>query len=74
MYADIVKRFGIYLNPNERVAVRINSPYWLPEGPDWVFLTPEVNMTMASIRKLAGEKGLVPDPEAIRWGTLPVRE
>ncbi|MBI2917652.1 MAG: hypothetical protein HYY01_06615 [Chloroflexi bacterium] len=74
MYQDIVKKFGIYLNPNQKIAVRINSPYWIPEGSDWVFLTPEVNMTMVNIRKLAGEKKLVPDPDSIQWGTIPVRD
>ena len=46
-------KFGIYLNPAENQVVRINSPYWLPEEPDWVFLTPEVNATLLDIRKFA---------------------
>jgi len=74
MYQDIVKKFGIYLNPKEKVAVRINSPYWIPEEPDWVYLTPEVNMPMVKIRELAGERGLVADPASIQWGTIPVRD
>ncbi len=65
-------RFGIYLNPAESRVVRINSPYWIPEEPEWVFLTPEVNATLLQIRKLAGEQGVSPTPEAITWGAIPL--
>ena len=65
-------KFGIYLNPEENQVVRINSPYWLPEEPDWVFLTPEVNATLLDIRNLAQEQGTSPDPQAIVWGTIPL--
>ena len=47
-------KFGIYLNKKESRVVRINSPYWIPEGEEWVYLTPEVNMTLLKIRELAG--------------------
>jgi hypothetical protein len=67
-------RFGIYLNGKENQAVRINSPYWIPEEPDWVFLTPEVNATLLQIRGLAREKGLSPSPDTITWGTIPLRD
>ena len=67
-------RFGIYLNDGEKKVVRINSPYWFPEEPEWVFLTPEVNATLLSIRELAGERGLSADAEALTWGTIPLRE
>jgi hypothetical protein len=67
-------RFGIYLNVQERKVVRINSPYWIPEGPEWVYLTPEVNATLLQIRQMAREKGLVSDPDSITWGSIPVRE
>ena len=40
-------KFGVYINDGEKKVVRINSPYWFPEEPDWVFLTPEVNATPA---------------------------
>ena len=65
-------KFGIYLNPTEGKVVRINSPYWLPEEPDWVFLTPEVNATLLHIRDLAREQGASPDPDTLTWGTLPL--
>lgn len=61
------ERFGIYLNTRELKVARINSPYWIPSGPDWVFLTPEVNTTLSKIRDLAGEKRLVAEAEKIVW-------
>ena len=54
--------------------MRINSPYWFPEEPDWVFVTPEVNATLLSIRDLAREQGVSTDADAITWGTIPMRE
>jgi len=65
-------KFGIYLNPKENQVVRINSPYWIPEEPDWIFLTPEVNATLLDIRNLAQEQDNSPDPQAIVWGTIPL--
>ena len=67
-------KFGIYLNAQELKVVRINSPYWLPEEPDWVFLTPEVNATLLQLRHMASEQGLVEEPEALTWGSLPLRD
>lgn len=67
-------KFGIYLNDTEKKVVRINSPYWFPEEPDWVFVTPEVNATLLSIRDLAREQALSADADAITWGTIPMRE
>lgn len=61
------QRFGIYLNTEELKAARVNSPYWIPSAPEWVFLTPEVNMTLIQIRRLAAEKRLVGEPEKIVW-------
>ena len=67
-------KFGIYLNDDEKKVVRINSPYWFPEEPDWVFLTPEVNATLLSIRELAQEQGMTQDAGAITWGAIPMKE
>ena len=67
-------KFGIYLNPEEKVVVRINSPYWIPEGPAWVYLTPEVNTTLVAIRNMVGESKLVPDPSELTWGTIPAKD
>ncbi|GIT44393.1 MAG: hypothetical protein Ct9H300mP11_23290 [Chloroflexota bacterium] len=49
-------KFGIYLNAKENQVVRINSPYWIPEEPDWVLLTNEVNATLLDIREMAKKK------------------
>ena len=67
-------KFGIYLNASDNKVVRINSPYWIPEEPDWAFLTPEVNATLVQIRDLAKEKGLAADSGAITWGIIPLRD
>ncbi|MDP3062529.1 MAG: hypothetical protein Q8O40_04860 [Chloroflexota bacterium] len=69
-----VSRFGIYVNPKENKAVRITSPYWFPEAPEWVLLTPEANATILAVRKLAGEKKLSATPDAIVWAPLPLKE
>jgi hypothetical protein len=66
-------RFGIYLNAQESKVLRINSPYWFPGEPEWVFLTAEVNATLLQIRQLASEQRLVEDPDSLTWGTLPLR-
>jgi len=65
-------KFGIYLNTKESKVVRINSPYWIPSGNEWVYLTPEVNMTLLKIREVAREGNLVKNPDEIVWGTIPV--
>ena len=67
-------KFGIYLNASENQVVRINSPYWFPEEPDWVFLTSEVNATLLAIREMAQEKGLSKDSGTITWGTIPLKD
>ena len=67
-----VSKFGIYLNPKENQVVRINSPYWIPEEPDWVFLTSEVNATLLNIREQAQEQGLSSDSASITWGAIPL--
>ena len=71
---QFTSKFGIYLNTAEGKVVRINSPYWIPEEPDWTFLTAEVNATLLQIRDLAKEKGLSGNPEGITWGTIPLKD
>ena len=66
-------KFGIYVNTKESTAVRITSPYWIPEAPDWVLLTDEVNATLLKIRELAAEKKLVSDSSSISWGSIPTK-
>lgn len=67
-------KFGIYLNPKENQVVRINSPYWIPEEPDWILITSEVNDTLLHIRDLAKEQGVSSNPESIKWGPIPLRD
>ena len=67
-------KFGIYLNPAEKKVVRINSPYWIPEEPDWVYLTPEVNATLLGIRDMVRDKDLVSDADSVTWGSIPAKD
>ena len=67
-------KFGIYLNAKENQGVRINSPYWIPEEPDWVLLTNEVNATLLDIREMAKEKELSDDSGSITWGIIPLKD
>ncbi len=67
-------KFGIYLNKKDGKAVRINSPYWIPSGADWVLVTNDVNATLASVREAAKSKKLTAKPDAISWGTIPLKD
>ncbi len=67
MEHNVTEKFGIYMNAKDLKVTRINSPYWIPSGPDWIFLTPEVNMTLLRIRQLAKERKLVSDPDKLVW-------
>ena len=69
-----ISKFGIYLNARDNLVVRINSPYWIPEEPDWVFLTPEVNATLLQIREMARENGIPGSSDSIVWGTIPLKD
>ena len=67
-------KFGIYLNAKENQVVRINSPYWIPDEPEWVLLTNEVNATLLNIREIAKDKGLSNDSGSITWGIIPLKD
>ena len=67
-------KFGIYLNAKENQVVRINSPYWIPDEPDWVLLTNEVNATLLNIQEIAKDKGLSNDSGSITWGIIPLKD
>ncbi|MFC1925313.1 hypothetical protein ACFLW2_01290 [Chloroflexota bacterium] len=62
------EKFGVYLNIKDLKVVRINSPYWIPTGDEWVFVTPEVNATLLNIRETVKQKGLGVEPDKIVWG------
>ena len=64
-------KFGIYLNATENQVVRINSPYWFPEEPDWVFLPSEVNATLLNLREMAQDHAHSNEPGSRPWGTHP---
>ncbi len=66
-------KFGIYFNDKENQVVRINSPYWIPDAPDWIFLTDEVNSTLLQIRELVKEKGLLVATDSVVWGSIPLQ-
>lgn len=67
-----VEKFGIYLNASEGKVVRITSPYWFPEEPDWVYVTNEVNATLLAIREMIREQSLSQDPDGVTWGRIPL--
>ena len=71
---QIGSKFGIYINPKGKKVVRINSPYWVPEEPEWIFLTPEVNATLVRVREVAQEKQLVDDSSDLSWGSIPLKD
>ena len=67
-------KLGIYVNPSEGKIVRITSPYWIPEGPDWVLVTNNPNATLVAARDMIKEKGLITDPSEVVWTRLPLKE
>ncbi|MFH1140208.1 MAG: hypothetical protein V1724_00735 [Chloroflexota bacterium] len=67
-------KVGIYLNAKDAKVVRITSPYWIPEAPDWVLLTNEPNASLVSIRQTIKDKRLMRDSSGVAWGSMPVRE
>jgi len=69
-----VSKFGIYLNPSENKVVRITSPYWFPEPPDWVYVTDEVNATLLKIRDIIREKSIMSDSQSVVWGRIPLKD
>jgi len=67
-------KIGIYLNASEGKIVRITSPYWIPEEPDWVLVTNNPNATLVAARDIIKEKGLITDPSEVVWTRLPLKE
>ena len=64
------EKFGIYLNTKELKVVRINSPYWIPSGEEWVMVTPEVNATLLDVRGMVKQQGLGVETDKIIWGSV----
>jgi hypothetical protein len=67
------QRFGIYLNVKDGKVVRITSPYWFPDPPDWVIVTNEVNATLVEIREYIRGKQLYDDPDGVTWTNIPLQ-
>jgi len=64
-------KIGIYFNLTGRTVVRVTSPYWIPESPDWVMITCDPNSTLLRIRELISEMGLMCDSSKVTWSSLP---
>jgi len=69
-----ISKFGIYLNPEQHQVVRITSPYWFPETPEWVYVTDEVNATLLTLREIIREKSLATNPDGVTWGRIPLKD
>tara|TARA_Y100001960_G_scaffold297212_1_gene343390 strand:+ start:271 stop:492 length:222 start_codon:yes stop_codon:yes gene_type:complete len=67
-----VAKFGIYLNTNTSKVVRITSPYWFPPEPEWIKITDETNETLVNIRELIKKENIVPNPDEVSWGRIPL--
>ena len=66
-------KIGIYVNPGEGTVVRITSPYWLPEEPDWKLVTGDPNATLVAIKQAITDKGIMQDASGVVWTSIPDR-
>lgn len=64
-------KIGIYVNPGEGTVVRITSPYWLPEEPDWKLVTGDPNATLLAVRQAITDKGILQDASEVVWTSIP---
>ncbi len=67
------KQVGIYFSAKEKKIVRITSPYWIPEAPEWVLVTNEANATLLAVRDAIKQKKLLADPSGVTWGSIPLK-
>lgn len=58
---------GIYLNPEKRKALRASTPFAAPTQPGWELISEDTMIGMVTVRELASQRGLVPDPDSIEW-------
>ena len=65
-------KIGVYLQPENGELLRITSPYWIPESPEWVMIATDPNVTLMAAREIIGERGLMDDPTKAFWGKLPM--
>ncbi len=66
-------KIGIYVNPGEGTVVRITSPYWLPEEPDWKLVTGDPNATLLAVRQAIQDEGILQDASGVVWTSIPDR-
>ena len=66
-------KIGIYVNPSEGTVVRITSPYWLPEEPDWKLVTGDPNATLLAVRQAIQDEGILQDASGVVWTSIPDR-
>ena len=64
-------KIGIYVNPSEGTVVRITSPYWLPEEPDWKLVTGDPNATLLAVRQAIQDEGILQDASGVVWTSIP---
>ncbi|MAR31195.1 MAG: hypothetical protein CL884_03080 [Dehalococcoidia bacterium] len=64
-------KFGIYFNTSTGEILRINSPYWIPQEPEWIYVTEEVNATLLEVKQAILDRKLMRIPQDITWGVLP---
>lgn len=58
---------GLYLHSQDLKLCRVSGVPKGPEGPDWVKITDDPNLTLVAARKLAQAQGLTDEPEKIVW-------
>ncbi|SVC17788.1 uncharacterized protein METZ01_LOCUS270642, partial [marine metagenome] len=64
-------KIGIYFNVDNATLVRITSPYWIPEEPDWVLISNNPNETLLSLRETIASKKLLANPDTVIWTKIP---
>ena len=67
-------KIGVYLEPGEGKLVRITSPYWIPEAPEWVMVSNDPNVTLLAAREIIGDRGLMEDPNQATWSRIPTQD
>ena len=58
---------GIYLNPQKLKALRASTPFAAPTQEGWELISEDTMIGMVDVRKIAQERGLVPEPDKIEW-------
>lgn len=66
-----INKIGIYFNVDNGTLVRITSPYWIPEEPDWVLISNNPNETLLNLRETIASKKLLANPDNVIWTKIP---